>query len=392
MERRASVFLGLFYFVFFAAAGIYTPYLGLYTRGLGFSSLQIGFIAALTPLSKILFPPVWGAVADRTGSRKGLILLTTALSGLAFSLLFGAAAFPTVALAMLAYAFFHAPILALCETLALEEATRGRFDYGRVRAWGSLGYLVTALVLGKILDWTSMRAFLTAFVAVSALQLFAAAGLPRAEAPRARRAAAGVLDQVLRPSVIGFLLACTLMEVSHSAYNGFFSIYLVEAGYTRGMIGPLTALPVLCEMGAMIWADVWLRRWGGRTMLSLAFGCATIRWSLLAVGSGLSSVLLSQSLHSMTYGVFHVAAVHQIRRFFPAHLQASAQSLYIGLTYGLGGAVGLMAAGGLYDAYGGRILFLASSLVALGGLPLVLRLPPSKTEGAPPTPESVPSS
>jgi PPP family 3-phenylpropionic acid transporter len=388
MGKRPPLSLALFYFVFFAGAGIYVPYLGLYTRGLGFTSLQIGFIASLTPLSKILFPPIWGGIADRTGSRKSLIVLTTAISVLSFALLFGISSFPAVALAMLAYAFFHAPIRALCETLTLEEAARKRFEYGRVRAWGSLGYFLTALVLGRILDWTSLDHFVTAFVLVGAIQLSAALGLPSVHVPRAERAASGVVEQVLRPPVLIFLVACTLMEISHSAYHGFFSIYLSEAGYSKTAIGPLTALPVLCEMAAMMVADAWLRRRGGRTLLSLAFACAALRWSLLAVSTSLLAVLPSQTLHSMTYGVFHVTAVHQIRRFFPAHLQASAQSLYIGLTYGLGGTLGLLAAGNLYDALGGRLLFLASALVALIGLPLALRLGSEEAALAPPVPSA----
>jgi PPP family 3-phenylpropionic acid transporter len=373
MANRSAALLRLYYFSFFAAAGIYVPYLGLYTRGLGFASLQIGFIAALTPLSKILFPPFWGAIADRTGSRKSLILLTTALSVAAFSLLFVAHGFAAVSLAILAYAFFHAPILALSETLVLEESARRGFVYGRIRVWGSLGYLLAALILGKVLDLTSLETFVTAFVAVSLLQLGAALGLPAAPAPRARRAARGVLEQLRRKDVVAFLIACTLMEVSHSGYNGFFSIHLSENGYSKSAIGPLVALPVFCEIAAMMVADGWMRRWGSRWMMSLAFGAAVLRWGVLALTTAWVPIALSQTLHALTYGFFHVTAVHTARRFFPAHLQASAQSLYIGLTYGVGGAVGLLAAGHLYDAWGGRVLFLICSGVALLGLPLVLR-------------------
>src|SRR5207249_243750 len=149
MNRGRPVPLGLYYFAFFAGAGIYVPYLGLYTRDLGFTSFQIGVISALTPLSKILFPPVWGIIADRSGSRKSLILVTTTLSILAFSALFGVRTFVAVALAILAYAFFHAPILALSETLVLEESARTGLAYGRIRVWGSVGYLLSALEIGR---------------------------------------------------------------------------------------------------------------------------------------------------------------------------------------------------------------------------------------------------
>jgi PPP family 3-phenylpropionic acid transporter len=352
----------------FAAAGIYAPYLGLYTRGLGFTSLQIGILAALTPLSKILFPPVWGGIADHSGGRKGLILLATALSVAAFCVLFKATAFAPVAMALLCYAFFHAPILALSETLVLEEAARGGFAYGRVRAWGSVGYLLSAALLGKILDLTSMKAFVSAFVAVSLLQLVTAAALPSVAVPKATRSTRGVLQQLRRREVLLFLGICTLMEVSHSGYNGFFAVYLSESGYSNTWLGVLLALPVLSEIVAMMFADRWLARRGPQVMMGIASTAALV------------PVVASQGLHALTYGVFHVTAVHQARRLFPAHLQASAQSLYIGLTYGLGGAVGLVAAGRLYDQVGARWLFLLSALVAFAALPLVLRMaePPSE--------------
>jgi MFS transporter, PPP family, 3-phenylpropionic acid transporter len=374
LRSRLPPLLCLYYFALFAAAGIYAPYLGLYTRGLGFTSLQIGFLAALTPLSKILFPPVWGGIADHSGGRKGLILLATALSVAAFCVLFKATAFAPVAMALLCYAFFHAPILALSETLVLEEAARGGFAYGRVRAWGSVGYLLSAALLGRILDLTSMKAFVSAFVAVSLLQLISAAALPSIVVPKASRSARGVLQQLRRREVLLFLGICTLMEVSHSAYNGFFAVYLSESGYSNTWLGALLALPVLSEIVAMMFADRWLARRGPQMMMAAAFATAGVRWLILASTAALLPVVASQGLHALTYGVFHVTAVHQARRLFPAHLQASAQSLYIGLTYGLGGAVGLVAAGRLYDQVGARWLFLLSALVAFAALPLVLRM------------------
>ncbi|HEU5182580.1 MAG TPA: MFS transporter [Candidatus Polarisedimenticolia bacterium] len=378
MKARVPFLLGLYYFALFAAAGIYVPYLGIYSRGLGFTSLQVGLLAALTPLSKILFPPVWGALADRSGHRRSFILLTTALSIAAFSALFKAETFLPVAFALLAYSFFHAPILALSETLTLEEAARGGFAYGRVRAWGSVGYMLATLVLGALLDLTSMRTFVIAFVAASSLQLASALALPAGSAPAARHAARGVWDQLRRSDVLLFLLACTLMEVSHSAYIGFFGIHLSESGVSKKAIGVMLALPQFSEIPAMYFADRWLQRAGGRRLMLLAFAAAALRWLVLGITTDLVVVALSQGLHALTYGVFHITAVQMARRLFPAHLQASAQSLYIGLTYGLGGTLGLIAAGRLYDPLGAQVLFLLSAAVAIAALPAILRLNDSR--------------
>lgn len=386
MKARVPFLLGLYYFALFAAAGIYVPYLGIYSRGLGFTSLQVGLLAALTPLSKILFPPVWGCLADRSGHRRRFILLTTAMSIAAFCALFEAETFLPVAFALLAYSFFHAPILALSETLTLEEAARGGFAYGRVRAWGSVGYMLATLVLGALLDLTSMRTFVVAFVAVSGLHLASALALPPGNAPAARHAARGAWDQLRRSDVLLFLIACTLMEVSHSAYIGFFGIHLSETGISKKAIGIMLALPQFSEIPAMYFADRWLQRAGPRRMMLLAFAAAAVRWLILGMSTDLVVVALSQGLHALTYGVFHITAVHLARQLFPAHLQASAQSLYIGLTYGLGGTLGLIAAGRLYDLVGAQVLFLFSAVVALAALPVILRLNDSLTSH--PQPES----
>jgi PPP family 3-phenylpropionic acid transporter len=229
-----------------------------------------------------------------------------------------------------------------------------------------------------------MRTFVVAFVGVSGLQLLASMALPSVAVPKAAHAARGIMDQLGRADVLVFLAICTLMELSHSGYNGFFAIYLSESGYSKSAIGPLLALPVLSEILALLVADQWLARWGTRTMFGVSLSAAVVRWLLLAAFSGVVPVVASQVLHSLTYGVFHVTAIHRARALFPPQLQASAQSLYIGLTYGLGGAVGLMGAGKLYDIVGSGPLFLMSALVALAALPLLTRLEGARPRAAGP--------
>jgi len=86
-------------------------------------------------------------------------------------------------------------------------------------------------------------------------------------------------------------------------------------------------------------------------------------------------LVLAQLLHAATFGVFHAAAVSSVHRLFPAGQQASGQSLYSSLSYGLGGGVGTLAAGWAWESFGPAACFsLASAFALAGGLLVAWRV------------------
>jgi len=372
--RSPSPFpLGAFYFTSFAVLGVQLPYFNLYLESLGFDGLQIGILAAAIPLGKVVFGPIWTLWADRIGARKGMAVLSVALAAVAFSLLFGSTRFLAICAVLYLYSALLSPLLPLVEATTLELADRHRWQYGRIRVWGSVGFVVTALALGPFFDSFAIRYVLHAILAASLINLVATAAIPSVP-PRATWGRRDLSVSLLRPGVMLFFGCTLLMQASHGGYYAFFSIVLDGAGYSRGTIGGLWALGVAAEMVAMVASTALLRRFGVASLMTGCLGLAVVRWGLNAATSWLPALLVAQLLHAFTFGAFHVAAVTGTHRLFPESLRSSGQSLYSGLTYGAGNALGFLGAGAIYKWGGPGPMFLAAAGMALAAAFLSLGL------------------
>jgi PPP family 3-phenylpropionic acid transporter len=372
MRAPDTLPLSAFYLTNFAVLGVYLPYFGLYLKSLGLDGWQIGALAAAVPVGKIACGPLWTWWADRTGVRKGLAVLSTALATVAFAGTLWAQRFPTLAVVLCLYAAMLAAQLPLVEAITLELAERHRWQYGRIRVWGSVGFIAASLVGGMLFDAVPLRQVVPATLALLAANLAATLLLPGG-LERTGWSAGGTRPRLPGRSVVPFFGCTLLMQASHGGYYAFFSIVLEQAGFRRGTIGALWALGVVAEIVTMIGAGWLLSRLGVAALFTLCLALATVRWSIYAATSWLPAVLAAQLLHAFTFGAFHVAGVTGTHRLFPEDLRSSGQSLYSALTYGAGNVLGFLGAGALYQWGGAGWLFAASAATA--GVGVVWSLP-----------------
>ena len=144
-----------------------------------------------------------------------------------------------------------------------------------------------------------------------------------------------------RPEVLAFFAACLLMALAHGPYYTFYSIYLVEHGYSKSMVGWLWAIGVICEIGIFFLMPQFMHRFGLKQIMVFSLSCAVVRF--LMIGWGVEwpvIVLLAQILHAATYGAHHATAMVFVHRFFSRTPSGKGQALYTSLTFGLGGALG----------------------------------------------------
>ena len=180
---------------------------------------------------------------------------------------------------------------------------------------------------------------------------------------------------ILQPRVIALFSACFLMSVTHGPYYTFFSIYLVDHGYSNSAVGGLWALGVISEI-AVFFIMPWLaRRFGYTRILLISFSAAIIRFLLIGWGVDfLLLLLIAQIMHAATFGAYHAASVGLVHEFFQGRHQSKGQALFGSLTYGAGGMVGGLLSGPIWQHYGASVLYSSSSVVALVGVLLVWRL------------------
>lgn len=363
-----------FYFFYFATLGALVPYWSLYLRSVGFSALQIGELMALLMVSRIVAPYLWGWIADHQGQRMVVVRTAALLSVVSFAGVFVSASFWWLAIVMLLFSFFWNATLPQVEAATLSHFGGEGGRYARVRLWGSVGFIVSVLVLGSVLDhvpaWWLLPALLVLLSGIWVASLL----VPQREVPGQTEHAGPLLKIFLRPQVAAFLFSAFLMQASHGPYYTFYTIYLGGHGYTKTVIGALWALGVVCEIAIFLVLHRARMRIGMREMLLASFALAAVRWALIGFfPDNLAILILAQVLHAATFGAYHATAVEMVHRFFRGAHQTRGQAIYGSVSFGLGGAVGSLYAGVGWSSSGPLSTYLAASLLALLALGVAWR-------------------
>jgi PPP family 3-phenylpropionic acid transporter len=361
--------LPLFYFSYFAILGLLLPYFNLYLAHLGLSGRQIGLLLALLPGMRLLAPVLWGVASDRFGIRRGMTLWSSGLGLLAFAGFLWVEEYGWMLVVMALFSSFWGGALPLVEATTLERADREGGHYGRIRLWGSIGFIVFAVLFGYLLDVAPIRLVLYGILALLFLNLASTWGINHPQpAPHSDHT---LRTLFMRREVFLFLLCGFLMQLSHGTYYGFFSLYLEGLGYSHTEIGALWVVGVLSEI-VILYRAGWLQdRLGLRGVLGLSLLLAALRWGATGLTEGFLPLFLAQILHAFSFGAFHAAAVTYTYQVFPPRYRASGQSLYSSASFGLGLVIGLAGNGLLYEPLGPKGLFLASGGIALAALLLI---------------------
>lgn len=372
------------YFVYFGTLGVFLPFFNLYCYNIGFTGTQIGVLSGARSLTLMIFPVLWGMVADRYHARRPIYIVCVLSSTMIWGLYLLTDDFSHMLWISVGYGFFFAPLISFLEAFTMDVLDGRRNTYGRIRAWGSLSFIATVLVLGPVFDQWSIRLVLWLILAGSGLQVLLSLALPKTAAPPVRQRAAGVYRRLLQGRVVGFWLCAFLMLVSHGAYYGFFSIHLEKLGYDRTFIGACWALASTAEIAVMLQSEKIFSRFSYQRVLVFSFLTATARWLLLYFFSSAGLLLASQLLHAVTYGAFHMASILYVDATAPAETKTVAQAANNAITYGAGLMVGFLLGGWLYERWEGPLLFLTSAGIALAAgllLPFVLRASQSPRVG-----------
>jgi PPP family 3-phenylpropionic acid transporter len=362
-----------FYFFYFAWLGAFAPFFSVYLDAAGLAPVEIGVVMALPAVTRIVAPHLWGWLADRSGRHARLVRAAVLAGTVCWLGLFASTAFIWIAVVVLAASFFLSAALPLFEATTLTHLGDESGRYGAIRLWGSIGYIVAVLGVGYALDFFPVRALLW-IVAASLLGTLAFACLvPDAREPEAGPSREPIGEVLRRPEVLALIAACALMAVAHGPYYTFYSIHVVDHGYSKGVTGWLWALGVVCEIAIFLWLPRLYGAFTLRGILVASFALAAARFLLIGWGAGsLAILLLAQTLHAASFGSFHAAAIGIVHQLFRGRLQARGQAIYGSLTFGVGGTLGALASGALWDRVGPGITFSAAAACAAVGLLIVL--------------------
>ena len=361
-----------FYFFYFAFVGMFAPYWSLYLKSIQFDAVQISILLSVSPVMRMIAPNVWGWLADKTGKRLLVVQLAALGGAVCYLGVFFTTQFWGMLLVLATMSFFWSASMPLVEATTLTYLGKNTAHYGRIRSWGSVGFIVAVLGLGYAFDYIAIYWLLWAGLVIMLGILFFSRQIPPTEVVAHHSDSQPILSIVLQPQVLALLVACFLMAVAHGPYYTFFSIYLVEHGYAKSAVGMLWALGVICEIGVFFIMPWLTRRYTLPQILLVSLACAVLRFLLIGWGvDSLWLLLIAQVLHAATFGSFHAAAVAMIHQFFQGRHQSKGQALFGSLTYGAGGMLGGLVSGPIWQHYGASVLYSCSAAMALLGLLLM---------------------
>ena len=362
-----------FYFFYYAFVGMFAPYWSLYLRSIHFDAIEIAILMSVQPVMRMIAPNLWGWLADHTGRRLLVVQIAATLSAVCYLGLFATTSFWGMLLVLGLMSFFWSASIPLVEATTLTYLGKHTARYGRIRSWGSVGFIIAVVGLGFAFDYIAIGWLLWAGLFIMLGILFFSRLIPHTEVPAYHTDHQPIRKIVLQPRVLALLGSCFLMSVAHGPYYTFFSIYLVEHGYAKSAVGGLWALGVICEIGVFFLMPWLARRYGFTRILAGSLGLAILRFLLIGWGVDfLWLLLVAQMLHAATFGAYHAASVGLVHEFFQGRHQSKGQALFGSLTYGAGGMLGGLASGPIWQHYGASVLYSCSAGMALLGLLLMV--------------------
>ena len=155
-----------FYFFYFAFVGMFAPYWGLYLKSIQFDAVQIAILMSVQPVMRMLAPALWGWLADHTGNRRMVVRMAALCAALGYLGVFFTTQFYGLLLVLGVMSFFWSASMPLVEATTLTYLGKQAAHYGRIRSWGSVGFIITVLGLGYAFDYIAIAWILWVGVAI----------------------------------------------------------------------------------------------------------------------------------------------------------------------------------------------------------------------------------
>jgi PPP family 3-phenylpropionic acid transporter len=355
---------GSFFFLYFAYIGLVSPFASLFFLDRGFTVIEIAILMSVLQVTRIIGPFSWGWLSDYLSNRIGIIRFCACLGALVFIAIYFLHSYISFFIWMFVLHIILSSLMPLGESATVHALFKDNsFDkrYGRLRLWGSIGFIVMVLFAGELFQRNSIELY----PLVGTVVLIALAAItflmhePKLERHKMVKGEFWVV--LLNPDVRWFLLSGFFMQFAHAALYVFYSLYLADLGYNKFQIGLFWALGVFAEVVFFYYQSKVLSRLDPEVVLQASFGIGIIRFALMAFLPITSVLIIAQIMHAGTFAAHHSAATKLLQRWFTGPLQARGQALMATVSYGLGGTLGGLFAGWIWESSQPRDVFVISA-------------------------------
>jgi PPP family 3-phenylpropionic acid transporter len=381
MASKQFMRLSTNYFWYFGLLGLIVPFLAVFLDARGFTSLEIGEILAVITATKIVAPSLWAQLADKSGQQLTIVKVGALLSLFCFSLIIWTFSYWPLMFSLAMFSLFITSILPQIEVMTLNSIRKSAKIYARIRLWGSIGFVIVAMLSGELIERYSAEAF--SYIGIVILAGLFISTLLNKQPRIAKKSSVdnvSIRAKVFTRNFLLFFFAGLMLQMSFGPYYVFFALYLKNLAYSGFLIGIFIAIGVVAEIGVFVFAAIFFKSFSLKTLISMSILLTAFRWFIVGHFANSDMALaFSQLIHALSFGLYHSASISFIQQHFNANQQSRGQAIYIGGVYGVGGAIGAYVAGLLWqEGIGAVITFDFAAITALigGVLALFLRNKP----------------
>ncbi len=365
--------VGAFFGAIFLVYGVHLPFLPLWLEWRGLSAAEISIVVAVPFFLRIGVSPSVAFFSDRSGRHGRSITLLAFWSTAMAALLVQLSGFLVILLAAVALSLAMTTIMPLTEVIAVRGVRSHGCDYGRMRLWGSLTFIAASSIASIFIGWLGVGVVVWLILAGCFITGLVALFLPEDQAvvePDGDGAAvmsvAAIRSLVLSPVFLAFLIACGSVQAAHATYYAFSAIHWSRQGLSAEVIGALWALGVIAEIGLFAWSGMVMRQFTAGALMVIGAASSVLRWSIMAFDPGIGALVGLQTLHALTFGASHLAAIRFISQSVDSRLAGTAQAFYATTAMGVAMGGATLASGLVYAKIGGATFLLMAGIAGVG--------------------------
>ncbi len=363
--KHSFFYISAFFFFYFALIGVYVIFLPKILENIGYQAEQIGIIFSIAPLMRFFTPFFFLKKFTLTTNVLHIALFFMFIT--IFLFYFTIENFYLFAITNIIYGISAGLVLPYIETYALEVLKKE--NYGKSRLYGSLGFVLVAMVLARLLNDNYMGLH---FIAVTTLFTILFAYLISLDRKHFSNTPKKDIETFNFSNASTLWISIFLMQVSFGAFYSFFTIYEYDHHFSLETISYLWTFGVLCEI-VLFYYQSKILHLSLLNIIRFTIFMTSIRWFLLfAFPANLWIILLSQSLHALSFALYHIATLSYISTLYPNKKLAA--QFYYGIGFGLGAFTGSLIAGYSYGPY----LFMVSAIIAFAAFIFSLLYHPNK--------------
>ncbi len=367
--------LALFYGLFFVAGGVMLPFWPVWLEAKGLDKNQIGLALAIPAWMRVVGSLFWLRLAPHYSSYRYLLMTLLVFSLISYVLFSLVDSVTFILIIAAAAAFFYTPILPFTDHLTVRVSQMYKLDYGRIRLWGYIFFMMASMGSGMILKGQNPDWVLYTILMALALPIISIKLIPNMTESHTLQGRNSSYELFKNRFFLNFLLVTSLLQGSHAILYVCGTLHWRDHGLSKDVIGLLWAEGVVAEIIVFALGARIFRYFSPLQALLIGGIAAIIRWITYGFTANIEVLVPSQLLHGFTFGLNHLAAMRFLVLYIPDQLAMSGQAIYGGVSTGLMMGVALLAAGSIYELFQGDGFFIMAimAVVALGFLALLAR-------------------